>query len=205
MNSSGSVATLTEPQFSYDVSGNVTTLLQCAPSICNGSAQCRRVFRLGYDLGGNLTASLDPAAGSISSEYAQFLQYSHTQQRWMSLEPLRWKLRSDEPTNFKLLCLFRQYSPFTYDPSERCDADPVDSDDGINVEEVVRSNIHETIDVTLGSSNNHPLRAVLYDQNGSQYTVNVDGFVTPVGSGMPNAVSSCDPFNTCNLVVPISQ
>ena len=64
--SSGSGTTLTESQFSYDLSGNVTTLLQCAPSICNGSAQSSRVLGFGYDLGGNLTASFDPAAGSIS-------------------------------------------------------------------------------------------------------------------------------------------
>ncbi len=64
--SSGSGTSLTESQFSYDLSGNVVALLQCAPSICNTSAQSSRSLGFGYDLGANLTSSSDAAAGLIS-------------------------------------------------------------------------------------------------------------------------------------------
>lgn len=63
--SSGSGTTQTRSLFGYDLMGNVTSLLQCAPSICGGSAQASRPLSLGYDLGNNLTSEYDLASGSI--------------------------------------------------------------------------------------------------------------------------------------------
>ena len=64
---SGSGANLARTQFSYDLMGNITSVLQCAPSICGGSNQASRgAEQAGYDLAGHLISSYDGASGSIS-------------------------------------------------------------------------------------------------------------------------------------------
>jgi RHS repeat-associated protein len=63
---SGSGTTLTRSLYGYDLMGNVTSLLQCAPSICGGSSQTSRPLTFGYDLGNNLINEYDPASGAIS-------------------------------------------------------------------------------------------------------------------------------------------
>ncbi len=64
---SGSGANLARTQFSYDPMGNITSVLQCAPSICGGSNQASRgAEQAGYDLAGHLISSYDGASGSIS-------------------------------------------------------------------------------------------------------------------------------------------
>jgi RHS repeat-associated protein len=58
---------LTSDLFSYDALGHVTTVWQCAPSICNTSSQASRPgISLTYDLAGNLTSEGDGASGIIA-------------------------------------------------------------------------------------------------------------------------------------------
>jgi RHS repeat-associated protein len=64
---SGSGASLTRGLFSYDIMGNVTTMWQCAPSICGTSAQASRpALTFGYDYVGNLVSEGDGASGNIA-------------------------------------------------------------------------------------------------------------------------------------------
>lgn len=64
---SGSGANLTRGLFSYDLMGNVTTMWQCAPSICGTSSQSiRPALTFSYDLTGNLTNEFDGVSGSIA-------------------------------------------------------------------------------------------------------------------------------------------
>lgn len=63
--SSGTGSTLTRSLLGYDLMGNVTSLLQCAPSICGGSSQASRPMSFAYDQGSNLTVESDPTSGAI--------------------------------------------------------------------------------------------------------------------------------------------
>jgi len=64
---SSSGTLLTSSLFSYDSMGHVTTMWQCAPSICGTTSQTSRpALTFGYDLAGNLTSEFDGASGSIS-------------------------------------------------------------------------------------------------------------------------------------------
>ena len=64
--SSGSGATLARSLMSYDNPGHVTTLWECAPSICGGSSQSSRpAIQTLYDLAGFLTYEFDGASGGI--------------------------------------------------------------------------------------------------------------------------------------------
>ncbi len=59
--------TQTADQFSYDLMGHVTTMWQCAPSICGTSTiNSRPALQFAYDLAGNLTYEADGASGAIS-------------------------------------------------------------------------------------------------------------------------------------------
>jgi RHS repeat-associated protein len=64
--SSGSGTSLTRNEMSYDISGNVLSMWQCAPSICGGSSQQSRPLQLSYDLGGNLTGETDLVIGGVT-------------------------------------------------------------------------------------------------------------------------------------------
>ncbi|NYF78152.1 RHS repeat domain-containing protein [Granulicella arctica] len=65
--SSSSGTLLTSDLFSYDLIGHVTTMWQCAPSICGTSSQAvRPSLSFSYDLAGNLTTAFDGASGSIA-------------------------------------------------------------------------------------------------------------------------------------------
>ena len=61
---SGSGATRTVFQYSYDIMSHVTTMWQCAPSIC-GTQYNRPPVTMGYDLVGNVTSEADATTGSI--------------------------------------------------------------------------------------------------------------------------------------------
>ena len=64
--SSGSGGTLARSLMSYDGFGHVTTLWECAPSICGGSNQSSRpAVQTQYDLAGFLTYDFDGASGGI--------------------------------------------------------------------------------------------------------------------------------------------
>ncbi len=63
---SGSGTSLTRGLISYDVMGNITTMWQCAPSICGTASQdSRPALSYSYDLAGNMTVSGDGATGNI--------------------------------------------------------------------------------------------------------------------------------------------
>ena len=56
----------TSTAYSYDLAGDVMTLMQCAPSICGaGVAQTSRTQLFNYDLAGSLIGSYDAGAGSV--------------------------------------------------------------------------------------------------------------------------------------------
>jgi RHS repeat-associated protein len=63
---SGTGATGTGTLFSYDVTGNVTAMWECAPSICGTASQLSRgSLNFGYDWAGNLAYASDGASGII--------------------------------------------------------------------------------------------------------------------------------------------
>jgi RHS repeat-associated protein len=58
---------LTSSLYSYDALGRVTTMWQCAPSICGTANQASRpALTFAYNWTGNLTSEFDGASGSIS-------------------------------------------------------------------------------------------------------------------------------------------
>jgi RHS repeat-associated protein len=64
---SNSSTLLTSSLFSYDPMGRVTTMWQCAPSICGTANQAARpALTFSYDWAGNLTSEFDGASGSIA-------------------------------------------------------------------------------------------------------------------------------------------
>lgn len=67
---SGSGTTLTRDLFSYDPMGRVTTMWQCAPSICGTSSQAGRPLTFSYDWTGDLTSEADMASGAIVYSYS---------------------------------------------------------------------------------------------------------------------------------------
>ncbi len=62
---SGTGTTQTIFQYSYDIMGHVSTMWQCAPSICS-TQYTRPAIQLSYDLVGNITNEFDGVTGSIA-------------------------------------------------------------------------------------------------------------------------------------------
>ena len=63
---SGSGSTRTSSAMNYDITGNVTNLWACGPSICGGSGQAGRSLSFAYNLSGALTSESDAASGTIN-------------------------------------------------------------------------------------------------------------------------------------------
>lgn len=64
---SGSGSSLTRAQFSYDIMGNLTSMPQCAPSICGTSSQeSRPAPSFSYDWAGNMISESEAVSGSIA-------------------------------------------------------------------------------------------------------------------------------------------
>jgi RHS repeat-associated protein len=61
-----STTLLTSSLFSYDTMGRVSTMWQCAPSLCGTPNQASRpALQFGYDLAGNLISEFDGVSGQI--------------------------------------------------------------------------------------------------------------------------------------------